>query len=96
MELLVQLHIHSIHSKGIIIPWNFPLHNAISHIATALFTGNAAIVKVSEWASWSVHYLDNMFKELLRVRTFLFRKLIFQATGHSTDLVQFVTGYAGI
>jgi len=67
---------------GIIIPWNFPLHNAISHIATALFTGNASIVKVSEWASWSVHYLDNICKELMR------------KTGHSTDLIQFVTGYA--
>jgi acyl-CoA reductase-like NAD-dependent aldehyde dehydrogenase len=24
---------------GIIIPWNFPIHNALSHITTALMTG---------------------------------------------------------
>eukprot|EP01114_Cavostelium_apophysatum_P012692 TRINITY_DN289_c0_g2_i1.p1 TRINITY_DN289_c0_g2~~TRINITY_DN289_c0_g2_i1.p1 ORF type:complete len:611 (-),score=188.36 TRINITY_DN289_c0_g2_i1:51-1883(-) len=66
---------------GVIIPWNFPIHNAISHITTAIFTGNAAVVKVSEWASWSTKYLEDMFKEILT------------ATGHSTDLVQFVTGY---
>lgn len=66
---------------GLIIPWNFPIHNALSHISTALFTGNAVVVKVSEWASWSHIYLESIFKELLR------------STGHSEDLVKFVTGY---
>jgi acyl-CoA reductase-like NAD-dependent aldehyde dehydrogenase len=33
---------------GIIIPWNYPFQNAISPIAAAIFTGNAAVVKVSE------------------------------------------------
>jgi acyl-CoA reductase-like NAD-dependent aldehyde dehydrogenase len=67
---------------GIIIPWNFPFHNAISHILTALFTGNGAVVKVSEYASWSVVYLENLIRNLLT------------ATGHNPDLIQFVTGYA--
>jgi len=66
---------------GVIIPWNFPIHNALSHITTALFAGNGVVVKVSEWASWSHQYLEDLFRELLT------------KTGHSTDLVQFVTGY---
>ncbi len=43
----------SIPSIGLIIPWNFPIHNALSHIVTAIFAGNGVVVKVSEWASWS-------------------------------------------
>jgi acyl-CoA reductase-like NAD-dependent aldehyde dehydrogenase len=66
---------------GIIIPWNFPIHNALSHIVTALFAGNAAIIKVSEWASWSYLYLERLMNSLLKV------------TGHNPNLVQFVTGY---
>lgn len=30
---------------GCIVPGNFPFHNAVSHITTAIFSGNAAIVK---------------------------------------------------
>jgi len=66
---------------GIIIPWNFPIHNALSHIATAIFSGNAAIVKVSEWGSWSVTYLDRFMKAALK------------ACGHDPELIQFVTGF---
>lgn len=57
---------------GIIIPWNFPYHNALSHIITALFTGNGAVVKVSEFASWSVVYLETMIRNLLKATGMLF------------------------
>lgn len=33
---------------GIIIPWNYPVHNAISAAVAAIFAGNGAVVKVSE------------------------------------------------
>jgi len=45
---------------GIIIPWNFPVHNGLSHIVTALMSGNAAVVKVSEWAAWSREWLQGL------------------------------------
>jgi acyl-CoA reductase-like NAD-dependent aldehyde dehydrogenase len=32
---------------GCIVPGNFPFHNAVSHITTAIFSGNAAVVKVN-------------------------------------------------
>lgn len=67
---------------GLIIPWNFPIHNVLSHIGTALMGGNGCVVKVSEWASWSVIYMEAMTRALLK------------ATGHNPDLIQFVTGYA--
>jgi len=66
---------------GVIIPWNFPIHNALSAIIAAIFSGNGAVVKVSEWASWSCAYLENMMNAL------------FKATGHNPDLIQFVTGF---
>eukprot|EP01118_Nematostelium_gracile_P013136 TRINITY_DN4925_c0_g1_i1.p1 TRINITY_DN4925_c0_g1~~TRINITY_DN4925_c0_g1_i1.p1 ORF type:complete len:601 (-),score=155.98 TRINITY_DN4925_c0_g1_i1:44-1795(-) len=67
---------------GIIIPWNFPIHNAISHLVTAIFSGNACVIKVSEWASWSVQWLRQLTEGLLK------------SCGHSPDLIQYVTGYA--
>eukprot|EP01117_Protostelium_nocturnum_P002136 TRINITY_DN1277_c0_g1_i1.p1 TRINITY_DN1277_c0_g1~~TRINITY_DN1277_c0_g1_i1.p1 ORF type:complete len:626 (+),score=186.35 TRINITY_DN1277_c0_g1_i1:152-1879(+) len=67
---------------GLIIPWNFPIHNVLSHISTALMAGNGVIVKVSEWASWSAGYLEEMCRNWL------------EACGHNPDLVQFITGFA--
>ena len=65
-----------------ICPWNFPLQNILGPVIPALMSGNASVVKVSEWTSWSV----GPFGELL--------DRVFDATGHSRDLVQLVTGYA--
>jgi acyl-CoA reductase-like NAD-dependent aldehyde dehydrogenase len=51
---------------GLIVPWNFPVHNVLSHVVTALFAGNACVIKVSEWASWSHIYMQNMIHGLLK------------------------------
>jgi len=66
---------------GAIVPGNYPFHNAVSHVATAIFGGNAIIVKVSEWGSLSRNFLQTMFNTVLAKR------------GHDTELVQFITGY---
>ena len=67
---------------GVICPWNFPLQNVLGPTIPALMAGNAVVVKVSEWTSWSAPRFQKMFDAVLN------------DTGHSTDLVQIVTGYA--
>ena len=72
------------HPLGVIAnicPWNFPLQNILGPTIPALMAGNAVLVKVSEWTSWSATafqaFLDRVFRDC----------------GHSTDLVQIITGY---
>jgi acyl-CoA reductase-like NAD-dependent aldehyde dehydrogenase len=66
---------------AVIAPWNFPFHNIYCPLIPALFAGNAVIVKVSEWTSWSAPEYLELIHRVLRKH------------GLSTDLVQFVTGY---
>ena len=66
---------------GIICPWNFPLQNILGPTIPALMAGNAAVVKVSEWTSWSAIHFQRLLDSVL------------ESTGHSPDLVQLVTGY---
>lgn len=66
---------------GIIVPWNYPFHNVVSHVTTALMAGNGAVVKVSEWASSSAEWIEDMFRSILAKR------------GFNPNLVQIVTGY---
>jgi len=66
---------------GIIVPWNYPFHNVLSHVATALFAGNGAVVKVSEWASSSAKWIEDVLREIIGKR------------GYNPDLVQIITGY---
>lgn len=66
---------------GIIVPWNYPFQNVVAHAMTAIMTGNAAVIKVSEFASFSAEPIESMIREILAKR------------GHNPDLVQVVTGY---
>mmetsp|Transcript_11159 Transcript_11159/g.19026 ORF Transcript_11159/g.19026 Transcript_11159/m.19026 type:complete len:586 (-) Transcript_11159:43-1800(-) len=66
---------------GIIIPWNYPFHNAISAISSAVFCGNAAVVKVSEWSTFSRAKFQKLFQETLAKR------------GYNPDLIQLLPGY---
>jgi acyl-CoA reductase-like NAD-dependent aldehyde dehydrogenase len=72
---------HPLGAVGIIAPWNFPFQNILGPTIPALFAGNAALIKVSEWSSWSAARVQRMFDEVLNAR------------GHSPDLVQILTGY---
>lgn len=66
---------------GAIVPWNYPFHNVFNPVSAALFSGNAIVIKVSEYASWSIRYYKAIIDGCL------------EAVGAPTDLVQFVVGY---
>jgi len=66
---------------GAIVPWNYPFHNVFNPVSAALFSGNAIVIKVSEFASWSIGYYKRVIDACL------------EAVGAPTDLVQFVVGY---
>ena len=50
-------------------------------IISAIFAGNAIVIKVSEYASWSADYYSAIVKAALR------------ALGHDPNIIQIVTGY---
>ena len=66
---------------GAIVPWNYPFHNVFNPISAALFSGNSIVIKVSEFASWSIGYYKRVIDACL------------DAVGAPRDLVQFVVGY---
>jgi acyl-CoA reductase-like NAD-dependent aldehyde dehydrogenase len=66
---------------GAIVPWNYPFHNVFNPVSAALFSGNAIVIKVSEYASWSIGYYKRIIDACL------------EAVGAPKDLVQFVVGY---
>jgi acyl-CoA reductase-like NAD-dependent aldehyde dehydrogenase len=66
---------------GAIVPWNYPFHNVFNPVSAALFSGNAIVIKVSEYASWSIRYYQAIIQACLK------------AVGAPVDLVQFVVGY---
>lgn len=67
---------------GIIAPYNYPFHHIISPLCTALFAGNGALIKVSEWTTWS---LVACYRDVVRSAL--------TACDVDQDLVQFVTGF---
>ena len=60
------------------VSWNYPFHNFISPVISALFTGNAIVVKPSEQTCWSTQYFLNIIRGSLT------------ACGHSGEVVQSV------
>lgn len=66
---------------GAIVPWNYPFHNVFNPVSAALFSGNSIVIKVSEYASWSIKYYKRIIDACLT------------AVNAPTDLVQFVVGY---
>ena len=82
MHKRARIEYHPLGVIGVICPWNFPLQNVLAPAIPAIMAGNAALVKVSEWTSWSAARIQRIFDEAL------------QAEGHSPDLVQLITGYA--
>jgi len=66
---------------GAIVPWNYPFHNVFNPVSAALFSGNAIVIKVSEYASWSIDYYKRVIDACL------------DTVGAPRDLVQFVVGF---
>ena len=66
---------------GVIAPWNYPFYNIYNHVASALFAGNAVVVKMSEYAAWSgAKYIE-------------VGRAVLAAAGHDPDLLQLVQGF---
>ncbi|KAL2161272.1 hypothetical protein VTH06DRAFT_8492 [Thermothelomyces fergusii] len=61
-----------------LVSWNYPFHNLIGPVISALFSGNAILVKVSEQTAWSSSYFANIARGAL------------VAHGHDPALVQTV------
>ena len=72
---------HPVGVMGAIVPWNYPFHNVFNPLLANLFAGNALVVKVSEYASWSSLYYGRAIEACL------------DAVGAPRDLVQIVHGY---
>ncbi|CEJ59563.1 Putative Oxidoreductase [Penicillium brasilianum] len=58
------------------VSWNYPFHNFIGPVISALFSGNAIVVKPSEQTAWCTAF----FLEIVRGAL--------SSCGHSRDLVQ--------
>jgi len=59
-----------------LVSWNYPFHNLIGPVISALFSGNAIVVKVSEQCAWSATYFASIARGAL------------VAHGHDPALVQ--------
>jgi len=67
---------------GAIVPWNYPFHNVFNPLIATIMSGNALVLKVSEYASWSAKsYYGRVIAACL------------EAAGAPPNLVQFVYGY---
>ncbi|EGC29775.1 aldehyde dehydrogenase [Dictyostelium purpureum] len=75
-----RLEYHPLGVIGIIIPWNYPIHSIISAAAAAIFSGNAALVKVSEWSTHSKILFEHLVRKVLANR------------GHDPNLIQILPG----
>ncbi|PHH63533.1 hypothetical protein CDD81_5720 [Ophiocordyceps australis] len=59
-----------------LVSWNYPFHNLMGPVISALFAGNAIVVKVSEQTAWSSAYFAAIARAAL------------VAHGHDANLVQ--------
>lgn len=61
-----------------LVSWNYPFHNLIGQVISAVFAGNGIVVKVSEQTAWSSAYFGGIAREALAVH------------GYDPNLVQVV------
>ncbi|EEP78724.1 predicted protein [Uncinocarpus reesii 1704] len=47
------------------VSWNYPFHNFISPVISAIFAGNSIIVKPSEHTAWSSTFFYNLIREAI-------------------------------
>lgn len=59
-----------------IVSWNYPFHNLLGPIISALFTGNAVVLKCSEQVVWSSEFFTGLVRKCL------------EACGEDPELVQ--------
>jgi acyl-CoA reductase-like NAD-dependent aldehyde dehydrogenase len=76
-----RLEYHPLGVVGAIIPWNYPFQNIVNPVITALMSGNAIVLKPSEWVAWS----SAQFVGALRT--------VVKEAGHDPNLIQAVQGF---
>jgi acyl-CoA reductase-like NAD-dependent aldehyde dehydrogenase len=84
MHKRARVEYHPLGVIGVIAPWNYPFYNLFNHIAAALFAGNAAVLKMSEYSAWSGAKYIAVARDVLA------------AAGHDPDLVQLVQGFGDV
>ncbi|KAK4507930.1 hypothetical protein PRZ48_001665 [Zasmidium cellare] len=52
------------------VSWNYPFHNLLGPIISAIFTGNAIVVKNSEQTAWSSAYFVTIVRDALSACSF--------------------------
>ncbi|TGO17543.1 hypothetical protein BTUL_0016g00060 [Botrytis tulipae] len=62
-----------------LVSWNYPLHNLLGPIISAIFSGNGIVVKASENTAWSAQHFSLIARGAL------------YACGHDSNLIQVVT-----
>ncbi|KAI8071277.1 Aldehyde/histidinol dehydrogenase [Gongronella butleri] len=65
-----------------LVSWNYPFHNTIGPVISALMSGNGIMVKCSEYVAWSSSFYVQVIRKCLEVH------------GHDPELVQFINGFA--
>ncbi len=48
-----------------LVSWNYPFHNLVAPVVSALFAGDAIVVKVSEQTAWSAQYYTALVRGAL-------------------------------
>jgi acyl-CoA reductase-like NAD-dependent aldehyde dehydrogenase len=76
-----RLEYHPLGVVGAIIPWNYPFQNIVNPIIPALMSGNAIVLKPSEWVAWSSAQIVNALRKVI------------QDAGHDANLIQAVQGF---
>jgi len=66
------------------VSWNYPFHNFIGPVISALFSGNAIVVKGSELTAWSSSYWCSIVRGALK------------ACGHNPNLVQSIVCWPNV
>ncbi|CAN8067014.1 unnamed protein product [Agarophyton chilense] len=79
-----RLHFMPLGVIAAIAPWNYPLHNFLNPVLAALFSGNAIVVKPSEYTVFSSLHFARIVRRALAL------------CGHSPQLVQLVVGKADV
>ncbi|KAJ1980656.1 Meiotic Sister-Chromatid recombination aldehyde dehydrogenase [Dimargaris verticillata] len=67
--------------QAALVSWNYPIHNMLGPIITALFVGNGIVVKASEYTTWSSTIIIRHIQTIL------------QMLGHDPHIVQLVVGF---
>jgi acyl-CoA reductase-like NAD-dependent aldehyde dehydrogenase len=76
-----RLEYHPLGVVAAIIPWNYPFQNILNPVVAALMSGNAIVVKPSEWVAWSSARFVTALQQLV------------EAAGHDPNLIQAVQGF---